>query len=215
MLRLRDILNVLTRKGNAGATVDDFRNEYGNEEIEDIKRLLQAAQDLNEIKKDGKGRGVRYYLIDVQIPEHKVRVGGVRKISEENFIEGVIDVSGITSVKEKIDKIIESDHKLQEIHRFTYRKKLDKPLYGRELYDYINHSVVDVDVMVGYDIKKKKNAILYSKEKISSNKLIISREPDGRYAIVKIHLECPDRPEIQRFTLISEFEKCLRTIVQK
>ena len=215
MLRLRDILNVLTRKGNAGATVDDFRNEYGDEEIEEIKRLLQAAQDLNEIKKDGKGRGVRYYLIDVQIPEHKVRVGGVRKVSEENFIEGVIDVSGITSVKEKVDKIIESDHKLQELHRFTYRRKLDKPLYGRELYDYINHSVVDVDIMVGYDIKKKKNAILCSKEKISSNKLIISREPDGRYAIVKIHLECPDRPEIQRFTLISEFEKCLRTIVQK
>jgi hypothetical protein len=215
MLRLRDILNVLTRKGNAGATVDDFRNEYGNEEIEDIKRLLQAAQDLNEIKKDGKGRGVRYYLTNVQIPEHKIRVGNVRKVSEENFIEGVIDVSGITSVKEKIDKIIESDYKLQELHRFTYRKKLDKPLYGKELYDHINHSVVDIDVTIGYDIKKKKNAILYSKEKISSNKLIICREPDGQYAIVKIHLECPDRPEIQRFTLMSEFEKCLRTIVQK
>lgn len=215
MLRLRDILNVLTRKGNAGASVDDFRNEYGDEEIEEIKRLLQAAQDLNEIKKAGKGRGVRYYLVDVEIPEHTTRVSNVRKVSVENFIEGVIDVSGITSVKEKIDKILESDHKLEGLHRFSYRRKSDKPLYGKELYDYINHSVVDVDILVGYDVKKKKNAILSCKEKISANKLIICREADGQYAIVKIHLECPDRPEIQRFTLISEFEKCLRTIVQK
>lgn len=215
MLRLRDILNVLTRKGNAGATLDDFRNEFGDDEMDDIKRLIQAALDLQEIQKEGKSRGIRYYLIDVQIPEHKVRVGGVRKVSVENFIEGVIDVSGITSVKEKVDKILESDHKLQELHRFSYRRKIDKPLYGKELYDYINHSVVDVDILVGYDVKKKKNAILSCKEKISANKLIICREPDGQYAIIKIHLECPDRPEIQRFTLISEFEKCLRTIVQK
>lgn len=214
-LRLRDILNVLARKGNAGASLDDFRNEFGDEEMEDVKRLVQAAQDLQEIKKDGKSRGVRYYLIDVEIPERKIKVGGIRKVLEENFIEGVIDISGLVTVKEKVDKILESDHKLEGIHQFSYRKKIDQALYGKELYDHINHCVVDVDVFVGYDTKKKKNAIIAHKEKVLNNKLIISREQDGQFAIVKIHLECPDRPEIARFSLKSEFEKCLKTIIPK
>lgn len=214
-LRLRDILNTLTRKGNAGANIEDFRNEFGDEEMDDIKRLLQAALDLQEIKKEGKSRGVRYYSIDVEVPQIKSSKLGTRKASEENFIEGIIDVSNCVTVKEKVEKIEASEHKLNDIHLFSYRKKIEKPLLGRDLYDHINHGIIDVDVTVGYDPKKKKNGILTHKERILNNKLIISREQDGQYVISKIHLECPDRPEILKFSLQSDFEKCLKTLQPK
>lgn len=212
MLRLSNILNSLTRRGNAGASVDDFRNEFGDEELDDIKRLVQAALDLTEIKKDGKGRGVRYYIADIEIPQFKKATTGVRKISEDLFLEGVIDLNGCTTVKEKIARIEASEHKLTGLHYFFYREKLHNGLLGRDLLDHVRHSVLDVDVTIAHDAKKKKNVVITTRHKVLSNKLIINREPDGQYTIIKIHLECPDRPEIVRFTLYSEFEKCLKTL---
>lgn len=209
-MRLSDLLNSLTKRGTIGASVDDLRNEFGDDNLDDIKRLVQAAMDLQEIKKDGKGRGVKYYLIDVVIPEHQN--GIVRKISQENLIEGVIDVTGCVT-KEKIERILASEHKLQQVHMFGYRRKIENQMYNKELYDHINTGVIDVEIKVA-NIKNK-NTIISKKENFLNNKLVISRNTDGQWEITKIFFECPDRPEIKTFSSYSDFEKCLKTLHQR
>lgn len=208
-MKLLDLLTSLSKRGMAGATIEELRNEFGDDQLDDIRRLAQAALDLNETKKDGKGRGTRYYLLDTIIPQ---KTNGSKKVCEEDFIEGVIDVTKCTTL-EKIKRVLESDHKLQYIYTFEYRKKLENQTYNRELYDFINCGVVDVEVKVAN--VKGKNIIISKHEKHLNNKLLIFKESDGDWAITKIFYECPERPETQTFSSQMEFEKCLRTLNQK
>jgi hypothetical protein len=205
-MRLADLLKSLGKHGTSGASVDDLRNEFGDDNLNDIKRLVNAALDLQEVKKGGKGRGVKYYLINIEIPNHPT---GVKKLSEENLLEGVIDISGCTT-KEKIERILSSEHKLKEVHTFEYRQKVENQLYKKDLYDHINTGIIDVEIKIAN--VKGKNIIIGKNKRYLSNKVTISKETDGQWTVVKTFFECPDRPEILKFELYNEFEKCLKTL---
>jgi len=208
-MRLSDLLNSLTKRGKSGASIDDLRNEFGDDHLDDVKRLVQAALDLEEIKKNGKGRGVKYYIVNIEIPQHIITT---KKVSEEHLIEGVIDVSKCTTL-EKIERIKNSEHKLQSVHTFSYRLKLENQGCGNELSDFINAGVIDVDVKLAN--VKGKNVIISTKKKHLNNKLLVFKETDGNWAITKIFFECPERPETQTFSSQAEFEKCLKTLSRK
>ena len=126
------------------------------------------------------------------------------------FIEGIIDVTDCKTTKEKIDRILESDHLLNEMQLFSYRRKTDDSIHGKELYDYLNHGAVDTDVKIAN--VKGKNSIVSIKEKYLNNKIIIGRDNDGQWMITKIDYECPERPSTIKFENYGEFEKCLRTL---
>jgi hypothetical protein len=205
-MRLADLLKSLGKHGTSGASVDDLRNEFGDDNLNDIKRLVNAALDLQEVKKGGKGRGVKYYLINIEIPNHPT---GVKKLSEENLLEGVIDISGCTT-KEKIERILSSEHKLKEVHTFEYRQKVENQLYKKDLYDHINTGIIDVEIKIAN--VKGKNIIIGKNKRYLSNKVTISKETDGQWTVVKTFFECPDRPEILKFESYNEFEKCLKTL---
>lgn len=206
-MRLNDILTFLNKKGTAGATLDEFKNELGDEDMDTMKRLLNAGMDLGEIKKDGKGRGLKYYGIDFEIV--KIIVGPKQK--HGNLVEE-IDVTECKTVREKILKVLASDYKLKGLHKFSYREKLEDKELNRDLYDFIHKGALDIDVNVAC---KDKNYIVSKPTKLVSNKLVIQRTNLNEWTISKHFFECLDRPEVTTFTKYEEFEKCLRTLLSR
>lgn len=209
MFKLSDILNYLGNCKGSGATFDDLKHKFDKEEKEEIKRLLEAGLLLQEIKTDGKGRGLRYYLIDSDIV--KILPDAPQKNNLKNSIEG-IDVSDCLTTQDKIKKIQASDIPLAGIVPFEFNQKLfDDKEYGKELYDFIHDGTKYVDVKLHNNPKNKKNEIFYKKVRETGNSVTIKYK-DGEWLIVKTHCACIDRPEVKSYTSYTEFEKCLKTL---
>jgi phage anti-repressor protein len=212
-LRLKQIISYLQHQGSSGATLDELKSEFHDEEIEDIKRLINAACDLGEVKKDGKGRGIRYYLVDVEIV--KITNSDCKRNSTESkFIEN-IDVTDCLTTKQKVEKVLSSNEQLVNLHYFEYREKINDTEIGKELYDFMHHGVADVSISVCHSLAHKKNIIYSKNERILNNKIIIQRSGKNGWQVIKQNFECPDRPETQEFSSWAELEKCLKTLLSK
>jgi len=212
-VRLRDLLNYIDARNTGGATFDEIKQEFGDVEPDDISRLLSSALDLSEIKKDGKGRGVRYYGINYDIVKIK-NDGFVPQVDNAKFIDGHINVSKCATVKEKIRTILASDHKLSKPFKFTYREKISGNENGKELHDFIISGIRDIDVGVHFDFKTQKNVQYCATERCVYNSLWIGCI-DGLWTIKMIFNGMTDRPDIREFDNFVEFEKCLRTLLTK
>lgn len=209
-MKLKNILDFLHKKNTAGATLDELKNEFGDENIDDMKRLLQAGIDLCEIKKDGQGRGLRYYNSQFEI----IKITGIVRQKHGNFVEE-IDVTNCKTIKEKIIKVLESPFKLTQLHTFSYREKINDKELNRDLYDFIHQGAIDIDLNIAHDLHKHKNYIVSKNTKLINNKISITRINENTWTITKHFYECPDRPEIITFTKYEEFEKCLRSLLSK
>lgn len=212
-MKLLNILNFLKQKGSAGANLSEFVSEFGDDNVEDIKRLLESGILLKEIKKEGKARGIRYYLFDTEIV--RITTENIKQNSTVNSFVEKIDVSDCKTTKSKIERIIKSDHKLEKLHNFYYRESIEDRLLNRELYDFMHHGTIDFDVSVHFNNDKKRNEIYSKREKVLNNKITLSRSRINTWELTKHHYECPDRPETQTFESWAELEKCLKTLFTK
>lgn len=212
-MRLRDLLNYVDTCNTGGATFDEIKQEFGDADPEDISRLLSSALDLNEIKKDGKGRGVRYYGINYDIVKIK-NEAMVPHVDTSKFIDGHINVSKCATVKEKIQTILDSEHKLSKPVKFSYRERITGNENGKELHDFILTGVRDIDIGLHYDFKTGKNVVYAKTERTIYNSMWIGCI-DGLWTIKQIFNGLNDRPDIREFQTFVEFEKCLRTLLTK
>lgn len=210
-MKLGNIVTFLDRKNISGATLDVLKNEFGDEDMEALKRLLQAGIDLGYIKKDGQGRGLRYY--DAKYEIVKITPNIVRQ-KHENYVED-IDISMCRSVKERIATVLASPFRLTQLHKFSYREKKEERELNRSLYDFLHKGALDIDVNIAYDLKQRANVIVSEQSKLVNNKLSITRTNENIWTITKHFYDCPDRPEILSFTKYEEFEKCLRSLLSK
>ena len=108
-MRLRNLLDYLDSRTTNGASFDELKNKFDDVESEDIQRLVKSALDLSEIKKDGQGRGVRYYGINFDIV--RIKNEAARPLTNEgNKVDGAIDISKCSNTKEKIQTVLASTH---------------------------------------------------------------------------------------------------------
>lgn len=210
-MRLRDILNYLHTCKNSGASFDDFKRQFEEADKEDIKRLLESAIDLGDVKTDGKGRGLRYYSSEYEIV--KITNDTPKENSAKKIIQG-IDLSDCLTTQDKARKIIESDIALTGIVSLEYKQKLFDKEFNRELYDFIHDGAKYIDIKLHHNPKTGKNEIFYKKVKEVGNALTI-RYKEGEWQIIKTDHACPERPETKSFTDYGEFEKCVRTLLLK
>jgi len=212
-MRLFDILSFIEHRGSNGASLDEIKANFSNDndELEEIKRLIQSGLDLNELHKNGKARGVRYYSIKypiIQICGNELST----KVNDNKFIDGAIDVSKCVSTKEKIKIVLESTHPLSKPISLTYRESLLEKFSNRELRDFCSDGMVDTDVRIIYDNLKKKNYIYSQKEKIHYNSIWFGKI-EGTLTIKKMYGGSEHLPEVKEFVNWEEFEKHLRTLL--
>lgn len=210
-MRLREILNYLDICKNSGASFDEFKREFEESNKDDIKRLLDAAIDMGDVKTDGKGRGLRYYSSEYEIV--KIIPDTPKENANKKNIQG-IDLSDCITSLDKIKKILASDIPLTDIVSFEYKQKLSEKEFGRELYDFLHDGAKYTDVKLRYNKKENKNEIFYKKVKEVGNALTIKYK-EGEWLIIKTDHACPERPETTSYTNYMEFEKCVRTLLLK
>ena len=212
-MRLRDLTNYLDSVSSSGATFDELKNRFEETDPEDLKRICHAAIDLDEVKTDGKGRGLRYYGINYEIV--KITNGDtVRRIDTNKFIDGKIDVSDCLNTKEKIQKILASEHPLSGPILLSYRENISDISTNRELKDFIKNGVKDCDVRLYYDPKKKQNIVYSKNERVRHNSLWLGIV-DNKYIVRKHFNDSQDQPEVREFDKYEEFEKLVRTLLPK
>ena len=133
-MKLKDVTTFLDKKNTSGATLDELKNELGDEDMDTLHRLLQAGMDWGDIKKDGKGRGLRYYDSKYEIVKILPIVARQKHV---NRVED-IDISNCLTVKDRIATVLASSFRLTQLHKFSYRDKLNEPEINRNLYDFIH-----------------------------------------------------------------------------
>jgi hypothetical protein len=210
-LFLRDLLNYLETCKNSGSSFDELKREFGDDNKEEIKRLLDSASDMGEIKSDGKGRGLRYYLPQYEII--KIMPDIPKENANKKMIQG-IDLNDCITSQDKAKKIIASDIPLTDIVSFQYKQKLFNQTTGKELYDFIHDGAKYVDIKLHHNPKSNKNEIFYKKIREIGNAITIKYK-EGEWLIIKTDHACPERPETKSYTNYSEFEKCLKTLFLK
>ena len=213
--KLGVFLSYINKCNGNGATHKEIKNYFKTVDEAEIDRIIESAMLLGDIKKNGKGSGVRYYgkdvkIIEVQKDSNELCVDSSKKV----FIDGAIDVSDCTSGKEKIKKILESNHQLSRPIMIDYYTDTSIPAIGKELYDFINTKLTRTEVRIFYDTATSKNKIYLIKEIQKTNSVWIGFE-DNQYTIKKYSYSSPDNPEVKKFDTIEEMGKCLRTLTAK
>jgi hypothetical protein len=213
-MRLKDLLNYIDRSTTSGATFDELKNEFNEEDPDEIKRLVNAALDLNEIKRDGKGRGTKYYGINFDIVKIKTEAATISHNNDSKFIDGQINVSKCLNVKEKIQVILASDHHLSQPSRLSYRETIEGGENGKELHDFILGGVRDIDIGLHFDRIFGKN-VIYSKQVKNIYNSIWIGNINNTWIIKKIFNGLVDQPDVKEFDNFSDMEKCLKTLTGK
>ena len=208
-----ELIRFIERFESSGVTFDEIKHNYYDNDPEEIKQLIQSGLDLQELHKSGQGRGTRYYGIKFQIVEIRPD-GGVIKVDTNKFIDGAIDVSKCVTAKEKIKVILESNHPLSQPITLSYREHLLDKSTNKELRDFVNDGMMDVDTRLIYDNLKKKNIIYSQKSKPRYNSIWLGKI-DGKITIKKMYGGSEHLPEVKEFENYSEFEKYIRTLLGK
>lgn len=206
-MKYRDLISCIQKAGNGGISIDDLKAHFGEDCKDDISRLIEAGLNLQEIKKEGKGRGTRYYDVNVEIV--KITVDGPERCSG-NMVGG-IDVSGCQTVKQKIQTILNSQTPLTGMVELGYRESVLEHETGKELIDFIKDGSRFVDIGMMHD--KGKNVVYKKSERVRGNKLSIYRK-DNKWILEKTFHDCLERPEITEYSKYEELEKVLRTLVK-
>lgn len=213
-MKRRDMLNYIVSSNGNGVSFSDISRKFENEETGDIQRLLEALMLDNEIKKDGKGRGTRYYYIDAEIVKIFESSTGVVAIADPaTLIDGIIDVSHCATVQEKIDAVLQSTEKLQNPCSFEYRKKIIIDQSFGALKKFLLGGVEDVCVKIIYDNLKRKNVIYSKKSKKQHNAIFITLNEKDEIELCKLINGSFSSPEKSVFNKYEEFEKCLKTLI--
>lgn len=212
--KLGVFLSYINKCGGNGATHKEIKKFFNTVDESEIDRIIEAAMLLGDIKKNGKGSGVRYYGKDVNIIEiDKTANTLCLDSSKRTFIDGVIDVSDCTG-KDKIKRVLESDHPLSTPILLDYYTDTSEKAIGRELHDFINTKLTRTEVRLMYDSATKKNKIYFKKDIQKTNSVWVGFE-DDQFTIKKYRYASPDNPEVKKFDTIEEMNKCLRTFQVK
>lgn len=209
-MKIMHLIEFVNSNKGYGVSYDYIKNKFAEEDEEDIKRLISAALDLAYIKKAGKGRGVKYYGIEFDIIAEAPKNENVN-----TFIDGAIDVSNCLTTKEKIKAVLESTHPLSRPVSFEYRENLLEKTTNRELRDYINDGIADVNVKIIYDNIKKKNYIYSQQNKKKYNQIMIGKNKDGILTVTRIMDGSQSYKEEKTFDDWISLEKYLRTLLPK
>ena len=216
-MKLLQLVGFINSFEGYGVTYEYIKNNLKepyekNVDEEDLKRLISSALDLSYIKKHGQGRGLKYYGLQFEIVD---LTKTVKKVDNAKLIDGAIDVSQCATAKEKVKVILESNHPLSQPLVFSYRERLLEKTTNRELRDYINDGINDVDVKVIYDNLKKKNYIYSKQNKKKYNQIMIGKNEDGILTVTKIMDGSQSYKEEKTFDDWNSFEKYLRTLLPK
>lgn len=212
--KLGIFLSYINKCGGNGATHKEIKSFFNTVEETEIDRIIEAAMLLNEVKKNGRGSGVRYYGKDVKIIEIDKTINTLCVDStKRTFIDGVIDVSDCTG-KEKIERVLESNHRLSMPISLDYYTDTSVKAIGRELYDFVNTKLTRTEVRIMYDSATKKNKIYFKKDIQKTNFVWVGFE-DNQFTVKKYRYASPDNPEVKKFDTVEEMNKCLRTFLVK
>ena len=215
-MKRRDMLNYIISSQGSGVSFGDISRRFEDEETGDIQRLLEALVLDSEVKKDGKGRGTKYYHIDVEIIKIIETTNGVIKIADPSIlIDGIIDVSHCNTTQEKIDAVLQSDKPLNNPCSFEYRKKIFPNQSFSELKQFLLGGVEDVCVKIIYDNLKRKNIIYSTKSKKNHNSIFITLNNNNEIEMHRLINGSFSNPEKTVFTKYEEFEKCIKTLIAK
>lgn len=211
-MKVYDLVHFIEGKTSSGATLDELKSHFDETDHEDLKRMVNAAVDMDMLKKDGKGRGLRYYGFNYEIVKITNIGSPYVNLDNKNLIDGAIDVSDCLTVKDKIRKVLASDHPLSRPITLTYREKLQDKESAR-IINFIRDGYRDVDVKITYEPLKKANVIYSKWEKVYNNTIWIGIE-EGQY-VIKLQVGGnPNQPEIMKFKEWAEFEKCVKNFAK-
>ena len=154
-MRVKQLTEYLKQRGGYGASLTDIQAHF-EAEGDEAKRVIESAINLDEVKKAGKGRGVKYYLAEVDIIETKdTNNNGVVEGNEAASISG-IDLTGCITTKDKIKRIMNSDKPLTQLIELSYTEDLLDKETGRKLVDFIKggYKLITVGLMFNNQEKK-------------------------------------------------------------
>lgn len=216
-MKLLHLVRFINSFKGYGVTYEYIKNNLKepcekNIEEEDLKRLISSALDLNYIKKYGRGRGLKYYDAEFEIVD---TTKSVKKVDDTKLVDGVINVSKCATAKEKVKVVLESNHPLSQPLVFSYRERLLDKTTNRELRDFINDGINDVDVKVAYNSLKKKNYIYSQQNKKKYNQIMIGKNKDGILTVTRIMDGSQSYKEEKTFDDWISLEKYLRTLLPK
>lgn len=210
-MKLQNLTNFVKSSKTSGVTFDDIKDNFPESDKEELERLLKAGLDLDFLKKSGRARGTRYYGFEFEVVQINAATI-VQKVDENKFIDGVIDAGKCASVKEKIELVLKSSHPLSKPVSFAYRERMLDKQTNRELKDFLNDGVIDVEVKLHYSFDQKKN-VIYSKQiKPAYNGIWIGKR-DGILTVIKKFKDSDYLPEEKKFEKWIDFEKYLKTLL--
>ena len=202
-MKIKDLEKFLHNR-SYGASFEEIRNEF-NVEDEEIKRIVNSAKDLEKIKQSGKGRGTRYFHVEVEIPERNES----SSLDENRNEIGGIDLTDCKTEKDKIKRILESSKPLPSPITISYQENLlDKPS-GKKLADFIRDGIKLVEIGLYYDLSKKSNVIYKKQERVLANQISIQRE-GNEFIVKKVYRKNSTYPEIESFPDYEELREYLR-----
>ena len=207
-MRYRDVVSYVEDCKTSGASMDDLKARFDGQDTEEINRLLQSAMDNGEIKKDGKGRGTRYYDSRVEI----VKIMPTAEPKYDGNYVANIDVKGCNTTREKIEKILASDTPLARLVTLGFKESmLEKPT-GKDLLDFVKDGSRYKEFGLMHDNSKKKNVIYKKSVRSKGNKVTFYRDDDKWY-LEKWYPDCP-RPDVTEFNKWEDLQKCLSQLVK-
>ena len=213
-MRVKQLTEYLKQRGGYGASLTDIQAHF-EAEGDEAKRVIESAINLDEVKKAGKGRGVKYYLAEVDIIETKdTNNNGVVEGNEAASISG-IDLTGCITTKDKIKRIMNSDKPLTQLIELSYTEDLLDKETGRKLVDFIKGGYKLVTVGLMFNNQEKKNVIYKKQERIRANQIQFGRDENGRaFFLKKVDARNPSYPEIEAFDDYEELREYLRSNIK-
>lgn len=208
MLSLKGILNYIDGRRALGCDERDIAANFPNEDIKEIRRLVESSADLGLFQKvEVDGMKPRYYAIDVEpVIIEPIKIKKPKTTPKE--IDG-INIEHCQNTRDIIDALINSETLVRKTHEFSYRTKGEESSTGRMLLDFIKTYAIDTMAKI---IPIGDKNTLRKQERIVGNKIIISRTGMDQWNIQLVDYRCPDRRESINFSSYKEFEKCLRTL---
>ena len=209
-IRIHDVKNYLTKKGGIGAPIPEMVGAFGAE-ADDVRRLLTCLLDVGDIKK------IRntYYIAGCEIVPPKERRAPKPQTATgpTNFIE-TVDVSQCKTSRQKIDALLNSPEPLKKSYKFTLSERINDQKCSKMLYDFMHSGSKVSEITVMYDARRQRN-IATRKNKVTNNRISISRFSEREWHITKTDYLCPERPEVISLASWEDLEKCLRTLFKR